>query len=205
MTTKRSNKFSKRRGVTLLEVTIVLAIAGILASLAAPSFQAMAIHYRAQEGARGVLMAMTRARALAQRENVPARLVIRSTEAVVQLATFGSLSAEQVASTTRRNVVAFADQSTLALPPDATVTTLQLLAGDGSVASTVAAGAAGATLVFCASSDSYYRDASTTQPVCGIGDLSSSSARIQFTVLGQPFHIKVNAALGSVDLRRGIL
>jgi prepilin-type N-terminal cleavage/methylation domain-containing protein len=205
MTNMLPDRSTRVRAVTLLEVMVVLAIAGLLASMAAPSFQDMAVHYRSQEGARGVLMAMTRARALAQRENVPTRLVITPTQAVVQIATFGALTAEQIASTTRRTVVAFADHTTLALPPDATVTSLQTLAGDGTVASTVAAGVAGASIIFCASSDSYYRDADTGQPVCGVGDLTSASARIQFAVLGQPFHIKVNAALGSVDLRRGTL
>jgi prepilin-type N-terminal cleavage/methylation domain-containing protein len=192
---------SRSRAFTLIEVMVVVAIAGILAILAVPSFQEMAVHYRAQEDARAVLMAMTKARGLAQRENVPARLVITEDTATIQIARFGTLTPEQVAASVRRNVTDWEDRDQSALPSTVKVTKIQYVE-NGGVTSAVAPGDT-ATLVFCPSSDTYFRDARTKAPVCGIGDLASSSARIQFEVLGEQHHIAVNSALGSVNLRRG--
>jgi type IV fimbrial biogenesis protein FimT len=193
----------RSRAFTLIEVMVVVAIAGILAILAVPSFQEMAVHYRAQEDARAVLMAMTRARALAQRENMPVRLVVQPDTAVYQTARFAGLTPEAVAASVRRNVTSFEDHSDTKLPATVKMTRIQYIV-NGAVTSTVDAGP-GAVLIFCSSSDSYFRDATTKEPVCRIGDLTSDSARIQFEVLGKQFHIRVNGALGSVDLRRGTL
>lgn len=74
---------------------------------------------------------------------------------------------------------------------------------NSTVASTALAGAADAAITFCPSSDSYFRHAVGGAPVCTVGDLTSATARIQFTVIGKPFHIRVNGALGSVNLKRG--
>jgi len=193
----------RTRAFTLIEVMVVVAIAGTLAVLAVPSFQEMALHYRAQEDARAVLMAMTRARALAHRENSPVRLVVKSDAAVYQTARFGGLTPEQVAASVRRSVTSFEDHSSTALPATVRMTKIEYVE-NGAVTSAAEAGP-DAMLTFCSSSDSYFRDAKTTDPVCRIGDLTSASARIQFEVLGQQFHIRVNGALGSVDLRRGTL
>jgi type IV fimbrial biogenesis protein FimT len=193
----------RARAFTLIEAMVVVAIAGILAILAVPSFQEMAVHYRAQEDARAVLMAMTRARALAQRENSPVRLVLQPDTAMYQTARFGGLTPEEVAASVRRSVTSFEDHSKTALPATARVTRIEYVE-NGAVTSTVPAGP-NAVLTFCSSSDSYFRDATTNDPVCRIGDLTSASARIQFEVLGQQFHVRVNGALGSVDLRRGTL
>lgn len=190
------------RAVTLIEVMVVVAIAGLLAFMAAPSFQDMAVSYRAQEDARGVLMAMTRARALAQRENVPVRLTVTTTAAVYEIAQFGALTPEQVASSVRRGVTAFTEHSRTALPKSATMTSVQVVT-NGTVTSTANVGSSGSAITFCPSSDSYFRHDATGVPVCTVGDLTSASGRIQFTVLGKPFHIRVNGALGSVDLKRG--
>jgi prepilin-type N-terminal cleavage/methylation domain-containing protein len=194
---------TRSRAFTLIEVMVVVAIAGLLAFLAVPSFQEMAVHYRSQEDARAVLMAMTKARALAQRENVPVRLVTTANTAIFQIAQFGALTPEQIAASVRRNVTGWTNRDQSALPKTATVTSLEYIE-NGAVTSTQAPGA-NATLVFCPSSDSYFRDATTGNSVCRVGDLTSDSARIQFQVLGKAFHIRVNGALGTVDLRRGTL
>jgi prepilin-type N-terminal cleavage/methylation domain-containing protein len=190
------------RAVTLIEVMVVVAIAGILAFLAVPSFQDMAVTYRSQEDARAVLMHMTRARALAQRENIPVKLVIGPTSVSYQTARFGNLTPEQLASSVRRDVTGFAEIENKVMPKAATVTAVQFIT-NGAVTSTATPGQAGAEIIFCASSDTYFRHAVGGAPVCNIGDLTSASARIQFSVLNKPFHVRVNSALGSVNLKRG--
>ena len=192
----------RSKAFTLLEVMIVVAIAGLLAVLAVPSFQEMAVHYRAQEDARAVLMAMTKARGLAQRENVPVRLVFEPDAAVLEVADFGGLTTEQVAASVRRRVTGYTVRDRTAFPATARGTVLQTVE-NGAVTDETAAGPS-ATLIFCSSSDAYFRDATTGRSVCREGDLTSDSARLQFEVLGQRFHIAVNGALGGVNLRQGV-
>jgi prepilin-type N-terminal cleavage/methylation domain-containing protein len=201
----RFAKTPRPRAVTLLEVMVVLAIAGILATLAVPSFQDMAVHYRAQENARGVLQAMSQARGLSQRENQPMRLVIKANNTVaVERPTFGTVTPQQIAASTRRLVVGYAEDRVSRLPEGVVLTGIDFLApSGGTVTSTALPGAAGAVLVFCSSGETYYRDATTLAPVCRIGSLTSASAKIRFTVLGKPFNIRINEALGTVDLRTG--
>jgi len=201
----RIESFPRFRAVTLLEVMVVLAIAGILATMAVPSFQEMALHYRAQENARGVLQAMSQARGLAQRENQPMRLVIKSNNTVgVERPTFGTATPQQIAASTRRLVVGYTEDRVTHLPDGVVVNGIDFLSPTGgSVSSTALPGSAEAVLVFCASGESYYRDASTLTPVCRVGSLTSSSARIRYTVLGKPFTLRINEALGTIDLRTG--
>jgi type II secretory pathway pseudopilin PulG len=180
---------------------VVVAIAGLLAVLAVPSFQDMAVHYRSQEDARAVLNAITRARALAQRENVPVRLVFQPDAAVFEVADFGGLTPEQVAASVRRRVTGYTIRDRTAFPATARGTVLQTVE-NGAVTGQTAAGPS-ATLIFCSSSDTYFRDATTGRSVCREGDLTSDSARLQFEVLGRRFHVAVNGALGAVNLRRG--
>lgn len=192
---------TQSRAFTLIEVMVVVAIAGLLVTLAVPSFQDLAAHYRSQEDARAVLNAVTRARALAQRENVPVRLVLQPDAAVYEVADFGGLTVEQVAASVRRRVTGFKVRDQTPFPSTVRATRLDTI-----VNSAVTGGAdagADATLIFCASSDTYFRHAADGQPVCGVGDLTSASARLQFEVLGKSFHIAINSALGSVNLRRG--
>lgn len=193
------------RAVTLIEVMVVLAIAGILATMAVPSFQEMALHYRAQENARGVLQAMSQARGLSQRENQPMRLVIKADNTVtVERPAFGAVTPQQIAASTRRLVVGYTEDRVSHLPDGVIVTGIDFLApSGGTVTGTALPGTAGAVLVFCSSGESYYRDATTLAPVCRVGSLTSSSAKIRFTVLGKPFHVRINEALGTIDLRTG--
>ena len=178
---------------------IVIAVAGIIATLAVPSFQSMAQHYRGIEAARAALAAVSEGRALAQRSNEPVQVRVELQRIVLSKAVYAE-SADVI----RKNVTSFEEVRVVALPTDVKATKLEYLTGSGTVDSSVAAGA-GATLIFCASSDSYFRFKSSGVPVCGIGNLASSMARIVLKGVDGPHNIRVNAALGSLDVKSGAL
>ncbi len=190
------------RAVTLIEVMVVLGIAGLLAVLAVPSFQDMAVHYRAQESSRAVLMGMSAARAYSQRENRPARLRLEERRAIVETPNFGGVDPITLAASVRRTIESFDEHSITNFPREVSITKIEFLGPGGTVTGSAAAGDDAATIVFCASGESYFRDAAG-DPVCGIGNLTSASAKIHFTVLGKPFVIRINEALGTLDLKAG--
>ena len=70
--------------------------------------------------------------------------------------------------------------------------------------STVRGGEVGAFLIFCASSESYYReDTPAALPVCGTGNLVSAEAKIILKAQGETQHVRVRRALGAIDLKAG--
>jgi type II secretory pathway pseudopilin PulG len=176
---------------------VVVSIAGILTTLAIPSFQSMARHYRAVEASRAALSAVTAARALAQRRNTPVTLRIEAQRVILRVPEFN-----EAPDTIRKNVLRFVDDRVIALPRDVSIVRLDLV-DDANAVSTRIAGAADADLVFCAASGTYFRDAVSGRPLCPVGNLTSSSARIALTTVDGPFHIVVNAALGTVELKGG--
>lgn len=187
------------RAFTLLELMVVIAIAGIIATLAVPSFQSMAQHYRGLEASRAALAAVSEGRALAQRSNEPVQVRLEAKRVVLSKAIYAE-SADVV----RKNVTSFEEVRVVALPSDVKVTKLEYLTGTGAVGSSVLAGA-DATFIFCASSDSYFRFKTSGAPVCGIGNLASSMARIVLKGVDGDHNIRVNAALGSLDIKSGAL
>jgi prepilin-type N-terminal cleavage/methylation domain-containing protein len=189
----------RARGFSLIEVTIVVVILGIGASLAIPGFRSLITHYRAAESFRQALAAVTAARSLSQRSNAPVRLRVQPNGIEVQTATISG-APESV----RRTVTGYTTTRTVPIT-DATFTVLQPLTSAGLASgAALSAGSATATLTFCPSSDAYYRnnDADAT-PVCGLGNLASSEAKIVVTAQGETQHVRVRRALGAVDLRSG--
>jgi hypothetical protein len=157
----------------------------------------MARHYRAVEASRAALSAVTAARALAQRRNTPVMLRIEAQRVVLAFPEFN-----EAADTIRKNVLRFVDDRVIALPPDVSIARLDLV-DDANAISTRIAGATDAVLVFCSASGTYFRDAVTSRPLCPVGNLTSSTARVVLTTIDGPFHIVVNAALGTVELKGG--
>lgn len=186
-----------QRAFTLIEVMIVVAIAGILATLAVPSFQSMAGHYRSAEAGRAALAAVNSARALAQRRNTPVQLTVFADKVVLSVPVFA-----EPPESIRKNVTAFNDERTIVLPKDIVIQRLELLDGSNVVLSTRSPGAT-ATLIFCATSDSYYRNATDQKPLCGAGNMTSSQARVVLKGLDHAYHIAVSAPLGTIDLKGG--
>ena len=186
-----------QRAFTLIEVMIVVAIAGILATLAVPSFQSMAEHYRSAEGSRAALAAVTAARALAQRRNTPVQLTVLADKVILSVPVFA-----EPPESIRKNVTGFTAERTINLPKDVLIQRLELLDGSNAVTATKTPGAA-ATLIFCATSDSYYRNSTDLKPLCGAGNMTSSQARVVLKGLDHAYRIEVSAPLGTVDLKGG--
>lgn len=185
----------------MIELMVVVGIAGLLAVLAVPSFQDMAVHYRAQESSRAVLMGLSTARAYAQRENRPARLKIEQKRAVLERPSFGSVDDATLAASVRRTIEAFEEHGVTNFPSEVVVTRVDFLGTAGAVVSSAVPGSDAATIAFCATGETYYRDADG-DPVCGVGNLTSATANVHFTVLGKAFFVRINEALGTLDLKR---
>ncbi len=176
---------------------IVVSIAGLLTTLAVPSFQSMARHYRAVEASRAALSAVTTARALAQRRNTPITMRIEPRRVVLSIPEFS-----ESPDTIRKYVTGFQIDKVITLPADVSIVRMDLIDANNAV-STRLAGANDATLVFCSASGTYFRDAVSRRPLCPVGNLTSSSVRVVLSTVDGPFHITVNAALGTVDLKGG--
>jgi type IV fimbrial biogenesis protein FimT len=67
---------NSQRGFSLIELVIVIAIAGVLAALAIPAFTTMIANSRVRNAAEGMLNGMQIARAEAVRQNAPITLAI---------------------------------------------------------------------------------------------------------------------------------
>ena len=188
----------KRRAFSLLELMVVVAILGVIASLAVPNIQKSVGHYRAVGNAREVLAAVTAARGLAQRDNAPVELSLAPTIVNISRADFTGTAAE-----VRKTVTGFSRTRPITLPGDSKILRLENLGPTGAVASTVTLPAT-ATVRFCSTSDTYFRDSTAAaNPICGSGNLTSGTVRIVFTSQGETWNVKVNAALGNVELKAG--
>jgi prepilin-type N-terminal cleavage/methylation domain-containing protein len=189
------------RAMTLLELMIVVAIVGILATIAVPNLTSMARQYRAAEAARSALAATTAARGLSQRENAPVQLQVLPDHVTLGTATFSPATAP--AEVVRKVIDSFTPARDIFIQGNGKFVRLDLLDAAGTVLSSTPAGPL-AVLRFCASSDGYHHLAGGGEPTaCPAGSLASSDADIVFTAGDDTYHLRVRAALGTIDLKRG--
>ena len=188
-----------KRGFSLLELMTVVAIVGILASIAVPNLTAMASHYRGIEDARSVLGAVGAARGLSQRNNKPVELAIFSDHA--ELRTPASLTG--TTEDTRRVIGSFTTVRSISFGK-ARATNLKFFSGS-TTTSTVTVGTADAIVRFCAGTDAYYRVvvSGVQTPVCGTGNLASANVRVNFNSANDLYHVELKAPLGSIELKSG--
>jgi prepilin-type N-terminal cleavage/methylation domain-containing protein len=189
------------RAMTLLELMVVVAIVGILATIAVPNLSSMARQYRGAEAARSALGAATAARALSQRENAPVQLQVHADHVTISKAVLSpaTLPAEVV----RKVIDSFTPVRDVFIPDNGRFVRVDLLDGAGNVTATMPAGVT-ALLRFCASSDGYHHLAGGGEPTaCPAGNLASSDADIVFVAGDDTYHMRVRAALGTIDVKRG--
>lgn len=189
------------RAFSLIEAMVVVGIVGIGASMAMPAFNSFVAHARAQETFRSALKAVADGRALAQRTNGPVRVTILAKSIVIEQPIMKNNDTTSV----RRSVMGYDNASARTIPIDGgTFESIQFLDAVGAVTSTVRGGEVGAFLIFCASSESYYReDTPAALPVCGTGNLASAEAKIILKAQGETQHVRVRRALGAIDLKAG--
>lgn len=188
----------KHRAFSMLELMVVVAILGVVASMAVPNIQKSVGHYRAVGNAREVLAAVTSARGLAQRDNAPVQVSFAPKTVTIARADFSGGAAE-----VRKTVTGFSHDRVVNLPGDTKIVRLENLTTAGGVTSTVTLPGA-ASLRFCSTSDNYYRDNTpAANPLCGAGNLTSGNVRVVFTSEGETWNVRINAALGNIELKAG--
>lgn len=188
----------KQRAFSMLELMVVVAILGVIASLAVPNIQKSIGHYRAVGNAREVLASVTAGRGLAQRDNAPVQVAFAAKTITIQRADVTGTAAE-----VRKTVTGFSRNRVINLPGDTKLLRMENLNTSGAVTSTVTMPAT-ATVRFCSSSDTYFRDNTAgANPICGAGNITSGTVRVVFTSEGETWNVKVNAALGNVELKAG--
>jgi prepilin-type N-terminal cleavage/methylation domain-containing protein len=189
---------------TLLEVMAVIAVVGIFAAMAMPSLVEMTRGYRGNEAARQTLAYLSEARARSQRNNAPVQLTIKHTASpapgvsVIELrdavVDSGTVPLDQV-TTVRRNIK---------FPTAASVTHVTDTRFVEIVVGGVATPATSSpTLIFCPTTDGYFRLGATNVAACSVGDLASASASVRFRFGSKLYFAKVTSAIGQLELRSG--
>lgn len=190
------------RGFSFVELMAVVAIVGLLASLAVPNLTQMAQHYRAVEASRELLAAVSQGRAIAQRNNIPVELAFFADHVEIRQGVLGATALANP-DAPRRVIDAFgADNRSLNV--GATLLRVETLTGS-SITATTPVGVAAAAIRFCPASDGYFRIGVAELPVCSPGDLASQTARVVFTSNGETFNIRVSAPLAAMELKQGAL
>ena len=175
------------RGFSLVELMSVVAIAGVIASLAVPNLAELARGYRARESARAVLFAVSDARNHAQQKNSAVQVEVFSDRVVVYdpvVAVTGGLLHFVSGWTATRTY-----------PLAVTVTSVPTSAGLVSPSIVTPA-----RVFFCASSEASWIDQTTLQPYCPLGDLASASGDMVFSMSSLTFKIRMRAAMASLSM-----
>lgn len=175
------------RGFTLLELAVVLAIAGVLAGLALPSIVTLVRGYQSRELAVEVLVAFREARVAAQKENKPIRLRLSGSALVIEDPTYTD-------GTNAQSLVRAVD-------PSAWTAARTFPLGDVSWSAPTST-ALTAGLVFCPTSRGTYRETTISGTrLCGLGDLTSQTLNVRYTVMGKSYDIELLAAVGNARFR----
>lgn len=189
---RRVARVARARGMTLVELASVLAVVGVMASLATPSLMEVARIYRAEEGARFVVSAFSQARGLAQQENAP--IVVEIGERAITLSRgdygpppHGFLMTAQ----------GFVVDRAIPFPDE-----VYLLNG-GSLG-------VGSRIAFCPSGEYRFLDGTGAiapggagSPLCGFGDLASTSGSLGFLSALKEFHLELRAPLAHLRVVAG--
>jgi len=183
----RRPNMTSPRAFSLIEVMAVVAIVGVLGSLAAPNLVGLARGYRARESARAVLFAMSDARNHAQQKNSAVRVEVFSDRVVVY--------EPVVALTTGLLQFVSGWTATRTYPLAVTVTSVPTSAGLVSPSLGVPG-----RVFFCASSEASWIDLTTQQPFCPLGDLASASGDMVFSQSSATFKIRMRAAMASLSM-----
>jgi len=180
------------RGMTMIELLVVVSILGVIAGLATQNMHLFTTSYTSKEDAQFVASAIAGGRGLAYRRNEPVLVTLGQKAVTYSIPKFSTPPTG----------------FTITVPEWQTAWTV----GIPSTVTFVSGGGfdVGTTVAFCPSGEYRFLDGLGTTspqgaggPVCGIANMANRSAAMRFVARGQKYRINVRAPLATVDLKAG--